>query len=112
MAAERASSELDRLVERWGPRPAGAPPSARAEDDVAALITELRAALARTFDAAVDPGGTKLALALAIVEDVQRMSTASREKMGDRLDDLEDLLDGLFVAIEKLKSAPGGAARG
>lgn len=112
MAAENVSSELDRLVERWGPRPDRAAPPARAADDAAALIEELKAAIESAFNPAVDPEGTKLALALAFVEDVQRMSTGSRDQTARSLDALEDLLDGLFVAIEAVKSAPGGAARG
>ena len=84
MAAESVTSELDRLVE------------------------ELAAAFTRDSD----PDGRKLALALAIVEDVRRMSTGGRDEMAERLDDLEDLLDGLFVAAEALRSEPGGAARG
>jgi CubicO group peptidase (beta-lactamase class C family) len=112
MAAENVSSELDRLVERWAPRPAAPASPARADEDAVALLDALNAAITRTFDPAVDPEGTKLALALAIVEDGQRMSTGSRDQIAHSLDELEDLLDGLFVAIEALKSAPGGAARG
>ena len=123
MAAENATSELDRLVEeRWGPCAAGADAPARAGDDAPARVEELKEEIRKAFDPAgskeaaierdFDPEGTKLALALAIVEDARRMSPGSRIKMAERLDELEDLLDGLFVAIEELRSASGGAARG
>jgi hypothetical protein len=123
MAAVNVTSELDRpLEERWDPCTAGAEPRARAGDDAQALVEELKEEITSALDPAgpkeaaikraFDPESTKLALALAIVEDARRMSSASRTKMAERLDELEDLLDGLFVAIEELRSASGGAVRG
>ncbi len=140
MAAGDASSELDRLVERWGPRPAAAP--APVDGDAVALVEALKGAITRAFGPEVDPQGKKLALALAMVEDASGMSTdrkpptptrvfdlaralspaagtpapaelaAYREQMAALLDDLEDLLDGLSVAVAAPGRAPGGAARG
>lgn len=130
MAANRESSDLDRLIERWGTRaPSPAPP-----DGDEALVDALVLAIERAFP----PGGKELALALALIEDGSPMRTGSQPRTPTRvrelvramhpadgapspaatkalradlaaaLDRLEDLLDGLSVAVRP----PGGAARG
>lgn len=144
MTTGKASFELDRLAELWAPRPAvpRAPPPLPAGGDALALAGALEAAIRVAFAPEIDPGGKKLALALAMVEDASRMTsdqkpptpmrvfdlaraifpaegapapadlTAYRKQMAALLDDLEDLLDGLAVAVAAPGRAPGGAARG
>lgn len=122
--ARRPPADLEDLLARWAPprpeappappapaadapaSPPAAAPSATTKSvsavpapaDPSALFARLRDAMAR----ALGPGSKELAAALPLVDNIQcKAITAGPGPTAKMLDELEDLLEGLWVAAEE-----------